>query len=118
MYLGADGFYLERCNDAQPWTYSQKPVEIIIHKEYNKKVKKGKVQFQRKDHDIALLRMEYPIWDYKTGLGSNRVYFHRKKYFLGARLLQKKSFNADELIPICLPSSNKFKDTGKGIGLL
>ena len=65
----ADGFYLERCNDAQPWTYSQKPVEIIIHKEYNKKVKKGKVQFQRKDHDIALLRMEYPIWDYKTGLG-------------------------------------------------
>ena len=79
MYLGADGFYLERCNDAQPWTYSQKPVEIIIHKEYNKKVKKGKVQFQRKDHDIALLRMEYPIWDYKTGLGLNRIFFLRIK---------------------------------------
>ena len=39
--------------------------------------------------------------------------------FLGANLLQKPKpnqpkFNKEELMPICLPSSDKFKDTGKG----
>ena len=68
--MGADELYLENCkvDSNQPWKCPMKVIEIIVHKLYNKKVKKGKVHFQRKDHDIALLRIEYPINDYKTGL--------------------------------------------------
>ena len=68
--MGADEDYEENCieNSPQPWRCPKKVIEIIIHKLYNKKVKKGKIHFQRKDHDIALLRIDYPINDYQTGL--------------------------------------------------
>ena len=68
--MGADENYLDNCprDTPTPWRRPKKVIEIIIHKLYNKKVKKGKIRFQRKDHDIALLRIDYPINDYQTGL--------------------------------------------------
>ena len=117
--MGADELYLENCkvDSNQPWKCPMKVIEIIVHKLYNKKVKKGKVQFQRKDHDIALLRIDYPINDYQTGLDLSFSLGETQKkvsFILGANLLAKSKFNHDELMPICLPPSDKFEDTGKG----
>ena len=67
--MGAHEDYIDNNSDTPtPWRRPKKVIEIIIHKLYNKKVKKGKIRFQRKDHDIALLRIDYPINDYQTGL--------------------------------------------------
>ena len=57
-------------------------------------------------HDLALLRLDYPVTDLVTGLG----------------VLSPKGFNKTTLMPICLPPSKNFKDAPRvasavGLGL-
>ena len=51
----------------------------------------------RKDYDLALIRLDYPIADPDTGM----------------TVLQGAKFSAQTIMPICLPSSTKFKDTDR-----
>ena len=70
------------------------------------KIRKGEKNRTRVDYDIALLRLDYPVADPGTGM----------------TVLEGAKFNKETIMPICLPTSTMFKDTGKtaiavGLGL-
>ena len=69
--------------------------------------KADKKTYFRTDFDIALLRLDYPIADFDTGLG----------------VLQGTKFNTASIMPICLPPDKDFPDTNRqaiavGLGIV
>jgi len=119
--MGADENYLDNCprDTPTPWKCPKNVIEIIVHKLYNKKVKKRQSSIPKKGSWYCSIK----DWLSNQWL-SNRLGFklfirrNSIESFLGANLLEKPilkpKFNKEELMPVCLPSSDKFKDTGKG----
>ena len=55
---------------AHSWQTTFKPAKdggIIIHKKYDMQRKNGTFIYYRKDYDIALVRLDYPVADKRTG---------------------------------------------------
>merc|ERR1719450_532756 len=72
-------------------------VEVIVHYKYNETRITPKKITKRKDYDIALIRIDYPVIDDDSGM----------------TLLHGNRFDNSTVMPICLPSSRGFKDTEK-----
>ena len=77
------------------WRWRFRILELIIHYKFMWKKKRGRVSYMRKDYDIALLRVDYPIIDDHHGL----------------TVMRGNRFRPEEIMPICLPTSPSFKDT-------
>ena len=58
---------------------------------------KGNQKRVRTDYDIALVRLDYPLADPDTGM----------------TVLKDSTFDPKTVMPICLPPSDKFRDTDK-----
>ena len=54
---------------------------------------------ERFDYDIAILRLDYPIMDERTGITVLKVIKSRRPLF------QDNKFNMDTVMPICLPKN-------------
>ena len=99
-------------------------VELIIHYKYNSsKTVRGKIKI-RKDYDIALIRLDYPIIDEESGecvfiliaIVKNNI------YIIGMSVIKENRFSKLSVMPICLPSSEQFPDinrpaTAVGMGI-
>ena len=79
------------------WRWRFRILELIVHYKFMLTTKRGRISYMRKDYDIALLRVDYPVIDDQHGL----------TVMLGNR------FRPEEIMPICLPSSRSFQDTNK-----
>ena len=100
-------------------------VELIIHYKYNSsKTVRGKIKI-RKDYDIALIRLDYPIIDEESGecvfilisIVKNIII-----YIIGMSVIKENKFSKKSIMPICLPSSEQFPDinrpaTAVGMGI-
>ena len=79
------------------WRWRFRILELIVHYKFMWKTKRGRVSYLRKDYDIALLRVDYPIIDDYNGL----------------TVMRGNRFRPREIMPICLPTSRSFKDTNR-----
>ena len=79
------------------WRWRFRIIELIVHYKYMWKSKRGRVSYLRKDYDIALLRVDYPIMDDYHGL----------------TVMRGNRFRPGEIMPICLPPRRSFQDTNK-----
>ena len=65
-----------------PWKREFMIVELIIHYKYNSsKTVRGKIKI-RKDYDIALIRLDYPIIDEESGEYLVILFIESKEYYL------------------------------------
>ena len=97
-YIGANQNSLDQPTKTGPaWRWRFRILELIVHYKYMLKTKRGRVRYLRKDYDIALLRVDYPIIDENHGL----------------TVMRGNRFRPGEIMPICLPSSRSFQDTNK-----
>ena len=53
------------------WKRKFRALEVVIHYKYNKRRRRGRITTQRKDYDIALIRIDYPAVD--LGSGKNTI---------------------------------------------
>jgi len=103
MTFGSDGMD-EVPYTSSEWRKGRSVAELIIHEKYKKSENENTQR--RVDYDIALLRLDYPVMDAETGM----------------TLLKEGIFSNHTVMPICLPTSDHFKDTerlgtvvGKGL---
>ena len=96
-----------------PWKRVFTIAELIIHYKYNSlKIVRGKHKV-RKDYDIALIRLDYPLIDEESGeCGPCFICLFRPS-FLGMTATVNNRFSKETIMPICLPSSDQFKDTNR-----
>ena len=103
--------------DIKPWQTAFTIADIIIHKKYGMSRKDGSVTYYRKDYDIALIRLDYPVADERTGMCIIWKLFDqidKERYILqGMGVLEGAIFNSKTIRPICLPPSTTFNDTGR-----
>ena len=85
VYLGADQNSPERAQiiDIDAWKRRFRVKQAVIHYKYKTERKEGKTIFERKDYDIALLRIDYPAVDEVNGNDKDRsVISAKSEYFI------------------------------------
>lgn len=95
------------------WRSVLYPTEIIVHEKYGLSREENNKIFYRKDYDIALLRVSYPIHDDDTGM-LTKILMEFDTYAAGLSLLENGKVEKDTLMPICLPPNQAFEDTNRG----
>ncbi|XP_023349609.1 uncharacterized protein LOC111718292 isoform X3 [Eurytemora carolleeae] len=102
LFIGAEKFITPSpatshgFSSNSPNKFQFRAVEIIIHPRFNSIVKLRGKRYLRQDHDIALVRLDYPVLDEEFGIGV-------LKTEIG------DGFSKDTIMPICLPNA-KVKD--------
>ena len=76
-YLGGDGNSLDTTWYAHAWKKEVTVVELVIHYKYKMRRTRGNRITERKDYDIALLRIEYPVMDEKSGNAYSTLDFRK-----------------------------------------
>ena len=79
VYLGAGGDSIPAAeiiseksdwggpNGTLAWRKRFRALEVVIHYKYNMMRRRGRITTQRKDYDIALIRIDYPAVDLASG---------------------------------------------------
>ena len=120
IYLGADQDIgsTDEMGYSEQWQQPQHATELIIHRHFKfKKVSDLlKNKRNRKDFDIALVRISYPVLDEQSGR-ENYTDACIIMFILGMTILPEGKFSPHTLMPICLPSSSNFQDTERGKNL-
>lgn len=110
MFLGAEGSGFQS-NVAAVWKRGLTVAELVIHPLFLAKQRNSKGQETiRKDYDIALFRLDYPVMDEIHGLTILNSDGETKG----------NAFNPKTVMPICLPTGKWYKDEGltvKAIGM-
>ena len=68
-FLGADSDSLDNVDrpDVEAWKQPVRVVELVVHYKYMMRRTRGRKVTVRKDYDIALLRIDYPVMDDENG---------------------------------------------------
>ena len=97
-YIGANQNSRDMPEKTGPvWRWRFRILEPIVHYKFMLTTKRGRISYMRKDYDIALLRVDYPIIDEDHGL----------------TVMKGNRFRPSQIMPICLPPSRSFQDTNK-----
>ena len=90
------------------WERPFHPVEVVIHRKY-KPGRRGRGT----KNDIALIRIDYPLFDKKSG---KHLFLQKESssFCTGMTVMSVNNFGKRRLMPICLPSSSFFRDTIRG----
>lgn len=74
---------------------------MIVHEDYN----------LLRENDIALVRIDYPLVD-ESGSFTKLLLLNLSFNPTGINLLEENKFKNDTIMPICLPPTKGFRDTG------